>query len=70
MVYAWYGTCMAQSKFELCSKLECVRFVTSKKNINKEYYYTLRLGGARKPRIKKIRILIKGKLNTNPVKTI
>ena len=60
---------MAQSKFELCSKLECVRFVTSK-NINKEYYYTLRLRGARKPRIKRIRILIKGKLNTNPVKTI
>ena len=60
---------MAQSKFELCSKLECVRFVTSKKALI-EYYYTLRLRGARKPRIKKIRILIKGKLNTNPVKTI
>ena len=35
MVYAWYGTCMAQSKFELCSKLECVRFVTSKKTLIK-----------------------------------
>ena len=40
------------------------------KNIDKEYYYKLRQGGAGKPRITKIRILIKGKLNTNPVKTI
>ena len=41
-----------------------------KKNINKEYYYKLRQGGAGEPGITKIRILIKGKLNTNPVKII
>ena len=38
-----------------------------KKNINKEYYYK---GGAGEPGITKIRILVKGKLNTNEVKII
>ena len=70
MVYTWHGTYMAKSNFELCSKMKCVRFVTLKRTINKEYYYKLRQGGAGEPEITKIRILIKGKLNTNPVKII